>query len=350
MPHLQTLQDYTSVGSYGKVGYNLPVKEGSLRALITGAGGFVGGHLCAYLLAHTDWELAGTVYPHPVEAQPQEPRLRLEHADLRDPETVQALVHERQPDYVFHLAAQSFVPASFDDPWDTLENNVRAQLNLLEAVRRSGRDVRVLVIGSNEEYGAPKPEDLPQTEESPLRPSNPYAVSKVAQDFLGLQYHLAYGLPIVRVRPFNHTGPGQSPRFVVPAFARQIARIEAGLQEPVIQVGNLETARDFTDVRDIVRAYHLAVSQGQPGEVYNLASGRPQSVQGLLEMLLSYAKVQIRVERDPARYRPVDVPVFYGSADRFHRLTGWQPEIPFEQTLQDVLNYWREQMEGVAHA
>jgi GDP-4-dehydro-6-deoxy-D-mannose reductase len=320
-----------------------------LRALITGAGGFVGGHLCAYLLAHTDWKLTGTVYPHPVDAQPQEPRLRLRHADLRDPEGVQALVGEVQPDCVFHLAAQSFVPASFADPWDTLQNNVRAQLNLLEAVRRSGRDVRLLVIGSNEEYGAPRPEELPQTEESPLRPNNPYAVSKVAQDFLGLQYYLAYGLPVVRVRPFNHTGPGQAPRFVVPAFASQIARIEAGLQEPVMKVGNLEAARDFTDVRDIVRAYHLAVSQGEPGEVYNLASGQPQSVRGLLEMLLSHSHVEIRVERDPRRYRPVDVPVAYGSAAKFRQRTGWEPQIPFEQTLRDTLAYWREQTGAMEH-
>ncbi len=316
-----------------------------MRALITGAGGFVGGHLCAYLLAHTDWELTGTVYPQPVEAQPPEPRLRLRHADLRDQEGVRTLVGEVQPDYIFHLAAQSFVPTSFADPWDTLENNIRAELNLLEAVRWSEREMRVLVIGSNEEYGAPKPGELPQTEESPLRPNNPYAVSKVAQDFLGLQYHLAYGLPVVRVRPFNHTGPGQSPRFVVPAFASQIARIETGLQDPVMKVGNLDAARDFTDVSDIVRAYYLAVTQGEPGEVYNLASGRPRSVQGLLEMLLSYSQVDIRIERDPARYRPVDVLVVYGNAEKFRRRTGWKPEIPFEQTLRDTLDYWRRQIE-----
>jgi GDP-4-dehydro-6-deoxy-D-mannose reductase len=288
--------------------------------------------------------MLGTVYPQQVEAQPPEPRLRLRHADLRDPEGVRALVDEVQPDYIFHLAAQSFVPASFSDPWDTLENNIRAELNLLEAVRRSERDVRVLVVGSNEEYGAPRPEELPQTEDSPLRPNNPYAVSKVAQDFLGFQYYLAYGVPVVRVRPFNHTGPGQAPRFVVPAFASQIARVEVGLQEPVMQVGNLDAARDFTDVRDIVRAYHLAVTQGESGEVYNLASGQAQSVQGLLETLLSYSKTDIRVERDPARYRPVDVPVVYGSSEKFHHRTGWEPQIPFEQTLRDTLEYWREQV------
>jgi GDP-4-dehydro-6-deoxy-D-mannose reductase len=315
-----------------------------LRALITGAGGFVGGHLCAYLLACTDWNLLGTVYPRPVEAQPSEPRLRLVHADLRETANVLALVSEERPDYIFHLAAQSFVPASFAGPWDTLENNIRGELNLLEAVRRSGLETRFLVIGSNEEYGAPKPGELPQTEDSPLRPNNPYAVSKVAQDFLGLQYYLAYEVPVVRVRPFNHTGPQQSPRFVVPAFASQVARIEAGLQEPVMKVGNLDAARDFTDVRDIVRAYHLAATQGEPGEVYNLASGRPQSIRGLLDMLLSYSETEIRVERDPARYRPVDVPEVYGSAEKFRRQTGWVPQIPFEQTLRDTLEYWRKQV------
>lgn len=315
-----------------------------MQALITGAGGFVGGHLCAYLLAHTGWELLGTVYPNPVESQPQDKRLRLEFANLCDPDVVQSLVAEIQPDYIFHLAAQAFVPTSLADPWDTLQNNIRSELNLLEAVRRSGREVRVLVVGSNEEYGAPQPGELPQTESSPLRPNNPYAVSKVAQDFLGLEYHLAYGIPVVRVRPFNHTGPGQSPRFVVPAFARQIARIEAGQQETVMQVGNLDAARDFSDVRDIVRAYHLAATQGEAGEVYNLASGQAQSIRGLLDTLLSYSQADIRVERDPARYRPVDVPQVYGSAEKFHRLTGWEPKIPFEQTLKDTLDYWREQV------
>jgi GDP-4-dehydro-6-deoxy-D-mannose reductase len=252
-------------------------------------------------------------------------------------------VGEIQPDYIFHLAAQSFVPSSFADPWDTLENNIRSQLNLLEAGRQSGRQIRFLVVGSNEEYGAPAAGELPQTEQSPLRPSNPYAVSKVGQDFLGLQYYLAYGVPVVRVRPYNHTGPKQSTRFVVPAFASQIARIEAGLQEPLMRVGNLDASRDFLDVRDIVRAYHLAVTDGEPGEVYNLASGRPQSIRALLETLLSYSEASIRVERDPARYRPVDVSVVYGSAKKFHRRTGWEPRIPFEQTLRDTLAYWREQ-------
>ncbi len=315
-----------------------------MQALITGAGGFVGGHLCDYLLSHTDWDLKGTIFDPRIKNEAQQPRLQLYPVDLRERDSVTSLIERTQPDVIFHLAAQSSVATSFSDPWDTLENNIRSELNLLEAVRQSGRKVAFLVIGSNEEYGAPRPEELPQKELSPLRPNNPYAVSKVGQDFLGLQYHLAYGIPVVRVRPFNHTGPGQSPRFVAPAFASQVARIEAGLQEPVMRVGNLSTSRDFTDVRDIVRAYYMAVTEGKPGEVYNLASGEPRSIKTLLETLLSYSDVEIKVERDPDRYRPVDVPIVYGSAKKFYEQTGWEPRISFEQTLQDTLSYWREQV------
>jgi len=317
-----------------------------LQALITGAGGFVGRHLCEYLLKHTDWGLIGTIFHPSEETGASSSRLQFHSLDLRARDGVYSLFEESRPDFIFHLAAQSSVPTALKHPWDTLGNNIQSELNLLEAVRESGREVKFLVVGSNEEYGAPRPEELPQTERSSLRPNNPYAVSKIAQDFLGLQYHLAYGIPVVRVRPFNHTGPGQSPRFVVPAFASQIARIEAGLQEPVMRVGNLSTSRDFTDVRDIVRAYHLAVTKGEPGEVYNLASGQPRSIQDVLQTLLSYSEVDIRVERDPDKYRPVDVPLVYGSAEKFQNRTGWKPEIQFERTLQDTLEYWRKQVQG----
>ena len=314
-----------------------------MRVLITGADGFVGGQLTAYLLAQTDWDLTGTLHPQSVGGPTRKPRLRLEQIDLCDSDAVDALFDRARPDCVFHLAAQSSVSLSFEDPWGTLENNLRAELNLLEAARHFRREIVILVVGSSEEYGVPEPGGLPQTEGSPLRPGTPYAVSKLAQDFLGLQYFLAHGMPIVRVRPFNHTGPGQSPRFVVPAFAQQIAAIEFGLQEPIIKVGNLDAIRDFTDVRDIVRGYHLAVTQGVPGEVYNLASGRPQSVREMLETLLGLSQVEIRVELDPVRFRPLDIPAVYGSAEKFRLQTGWRPEIPFEQTLHDTLDYWRAQ-------
>ncbi|MGQ9466189.1 MAG: GDP-mannose 4,6-dehydratase [Anaerolineae bacterium] len=313
-----------------------------MRALITGAGGFVGRHLCEYLLTQPDWELLGTVHSESAEGPRCQPRLSLVPLDLRDAGQVGGLIEDFQPDVVFHLAAQSHVPSSFADPWETLENNLRAQLNVLEGVRRAGLLSRVIVIGSNEEYGWPRPEELPLTEESPLRPVNPYAVSKVGQDFMGLQYHLAYRMDVVRLRPFNHTGPGQAPHFVVPAFARQIARIEAGLQEPVVWVGNLEVARDFTDVRDIVRAYHLAALHGEPGEVYNLASGLARSIRWILETLLSFTDAEVRIEVDPALYRPADAPIIYGSAEKFRRRTGWEPQIPLEQTLRETLEYWRK--------
>jgi len=299
--------------------------------------------LCDYLLGNTDWELFGTIFSRGADVE-LPARLHLSVTDLRDADAVQALVERCQPDYVFHLAAQSSVHASFSGPWHTLENNIRGQLNVLEALRRAQCEARVVVVGSNEEYGVPQPEELPQIEDSPLRPTNPYAVSKVAQDYMGLQYYLSYGMAVVRTRPFNHTGPGQSSRFVVPAFASQLALIEAGREEPVVRVGNLSAARDFTDVRDIVRAYYLAATRGEPGEVYNLASGRPWVVRDLLDILVGLVGVEVRVERDPALYRPVDVPVVYGNADKFRRQTGWEPRIPFEQTLRDVLDYWRQRV------
>ena len=186
-----------------------------MHALITGAGGFVGGHLCSYLISETDWDLTGTVFDPTTAQGPESARLQLRPVDLREPSAVASLLEETRPDIIFHLAAQSSVPTSFSDPWETLENNLRSQLNLLEAVRQSGREVTFLVIGSNEEYGAPRSEELPQTEQSPLRPNNPYAVSKVGQDYMGLQYHLTYDLPVVRVRPFNHTGPGHNKEWAV---------------------------------------------------------------------------------------------------------------------------------------
>lgn len=311
-----------------------------MRVLITGASGFVGAHLRRYLLQQTAWELVGTAYPEPPPAT-TDPREQLVALDLRDQTAVQAVLATVRPEAVIHLAAQSHVPTAYADPWATLENNIRGQLNLLESCVRLELSPRFLVIGSGEEYGRAAPETLPLREEHPLRPENPYSVSKVAQDVLGYQYFISYGLPVVRVRPFNHVGPGQSARFVLPAFASQIARIEASQQEPVLRVGNLTPARDFTDVRDVVRAYHLALTQGRPGEVYNVASGVPRTIQSLLDALLALARVPIRVEVDPERYRPADVPLIYGSAEALRRDTGWEPQIPFEQTVREVLGEWR---------
>ena len=312
-----------------------------MHLLITGATGFVGTHLRNYLLRETDWRITGTAFPdRPPDSC--DPRERCVALDARDRESVDALLAEVRPDAIIHLAAQSHVPTAYKDPWGTLENNIRGQLNLLEACVVQELLPRFLVIGSGEEYGRAPESALPLREEQPLRPENPYSVSKVSQDVLGYQYFISYALPTLRVRPFNHVGPGQSPRFVLSAFARQVARIEAGLQEPLLRVGNLSPARDFTDVRDVVRAYHLTLLHGEPGEVYNVCSGTPRTIRSLVDLLRERATVPIEVEVDPERYRPADVPVIYGSAEKLRETTGWKPQIPFEQTVEDVLEEWRE--------
>jgi GDP-4-dehydro-6-deoxy-D-mannose reductase len=315
-----------------------------VRALITGVGGFAGRHLAAYLLAQPDIEVFGSVM---VAAAPRDgpPGVRLLPADLRDAAAATALIAEVQPDRVYHLAAQAYVPQSLRDPWGTLENNIRSQLNLLEAAVRLAPTTRILIVGSNEEYGHAPADELPLREDSPLRPNTPYAVSKIAQDFLGLQYALGAKLHVVRVRPFNHIGPGQNERFVAPQFARQIAEIEAGMRpEPALYVGNLDAQRDFSDVRDVVRAYYVVLQHGAPGEVYNICSGRPRSAGELLNLMLSMSRVPIEVKFDPSRMRAVDTPISYGDPSRLRAATGWQPEIPFEQTVQDVLDDWRSRV------
>jgi len=315
------------------------------RALITGISGFVGSHLAEYLLKQTDWQVAGTIYSSEDNIEHLRDRLELYPADLSELETVISIVERARPDYIFHLAAQPLVSLSRRDPWATLANNIRLQLNILEAVTRLGSTARILVVGSSEEYGLVYPDELPIKETNPLRPTSPYAVSKIAQDMLGLQYHLSYDLFTVRVRPFNHIGPRQRLGFVAPDFASQIAKAEAGLQEPVIRVGNLEPKRDFSDVRDVVRGYHLLITHGEAGEVYNLGSEQAHSVAELLEILLAMSKVPITVEQDPKRLRPIEVPVMVSNCTKIRKRTGWQPRISFEQSLQDVLDYWRERIQ-----
>ncbi len=313
-----------------------------MRSLITGAGGFAGSHLADYLLSQPAtapdvWgcDLSGQRRPFHSD------KLQLLAVDLRDAEAARQLVEQVRPDRIYHLAGQAFVGDSWSRPWDTIETNMRAQVNVLEAVVAAGLKARILVIGSAEEYGRVNPQSLPAGEDSPLLPDSPYSLSKIGQDLLGLQYFLSHGLPIVRVRPFNHIGPRQNRRFVAPAFASQIAAIEAGQQPPVLRVGNLSTRRDFTDVRDMARAYALALEHGEAGQVYNIGSGRSWSIQELLDVLLSLATAHIRVELDPARLRPVDVPDLVAQAHKFRQRTGWAPQISFEQSLRDLLAYER---------
>jgi len=312
------------------------------RALVTGAGGFVGKHLLRHLSGATAWELYGNALHR--HDDPDLSGVRWLTFDLTDRGQTAEGVAQAQPDFVFHLAAQSNVQRAFADPQATLVNNVVSQLNLLDALRASAPEARIMITGSSEQYGLVRPEDIPIDEHTPFRPNNPYAVSKIAQDALALQYFLSYGQQNIRVRPFNHIGPGQTEAFVTAAFARQVALIEAGLQEPVIYVGNLQADRDFTDVRDMVRAYLLAVTRGEPGEVYNIGSGRGYPIQWVLDTLVGMSTVQVEVREDPARMRPSDIPSLVCDPSRFHERTGWQPEIPLEQTLHDILDYWREQV------
>jgi GDP-4-dehydro-6-deoxy-D-mannose reductase len=316
-------------------------EEFQVRALITGIAGFAGSHLAEYLLAETSLEVWGVLREHDTHIAHLRHRLHLLYGDLTDPDITQVILARTQPDYVFHLAGQAFVGESWDNPWATMEPNIRSQVNVLAVAADLGLEARLLVVGSNEEYGSIRPDDLPIDEDTPLRPNSPYGVSKVAQDFLGLQYHLSHGLHTVRVRPFNHIGPRQRDQFVVPSFARQIAEIEAGLRPPVMRVGNLSARRDFTDVRDTVRAYWLLLQHGQPGQVYNVGSGRAYSAHEILDALLSLTSTRIEVQVDPARLRPTDVPLSVCDASKLRAATGWQPSILLAQTLRDVLEEWR---------
>lgn len=311
-----------------------------MRALITGGSGFVGRHLAAHLRAETDWEIVALG----ARRAPVLPGVTGAACDLSDRAAVDAVLRRYPPDIVFHLAARTSVPEAFAEPGATLINNAIAQINLFESIHALGLDPVILVAGSSEVYGPAPPEAMPLDERQPFLPANPYAVSKVVQDMLAVQYGLSHQMRIVRVRPFNHIGPGQSERFVVASFARQIAAAEQGLIEPVVRVGNLDAQRDFLDVRDVVRAYRLVARPELAGEVFNVASGVPRSIRQVLDRLLALARRPIEVRPDPARLRPSDAPVVYGSSAKLQQSTGWEPEIPFEQSLIDTLEDWRERV------
>jgi GDP-4-dehydro-6-deoxy-D-mannose reductase len=316
-----------------------------MKVLITGITGFAGSHL-AELLLEEKVQVFGTVRPRSRMdnlSPAVQARLDMRECELRDYASVKALLGAIRPDGIFHLAAQSFVPTSWNSPGDTLSNNIMGQLNILEAMKDLGlKETAIQLACSSEEYGMVHEHELPITEDAPLRPLSPYAVSKVAQDLMGYQYSMSYGLRVVRTRAFNHEGPRRGDIFVTSNFAKQIVNIEKGHAEPVIRVGNLDARRDFTDVRDTVRAYWLLLQKGEPGEVYNIASGKSVRIGDMLDMLLEMTTADITVQTDPARLRPSDVPVLQGDFSRTQALTGWTPVIPFEQTLKDILEYWRK--------
>ena len=317
------------------------------RVLITGITGFAGSHLAEHFLAdHPGVEVFGTYRwrSRRENIEAIEGRIRLLECDLSDMTAVRNALETSRPDAIYHLAAQSFVPSSWVSPLQTLTDNVSGQTNIFEAVRSLGLDPAIQIACSSEEYGLVLPNEVPIKETNPLRPLSPYAVSKVTQDFLAYQYFMSYGIRAVRTRGFNHTGPRRGEVFVTSNFAKQVGTIEAGKALPVIKVGNLDAVRDFTDVRDMVRGYVLATQKGKPGEVYNLASGKAITIRAMLDKLVALAKVEVKVETDPARLRPSDVEVLIGDYSKFHADTGWEPKIPFDQTLEDLLNYWRQRI------
>ncbi len=313
-----------------------------MKALITGVG-FVGRHLSHYLVEEQGLEVTGTAL-HSFQEENLFQGYSYENCDVCNQGLLEELLAKCRPDYIFHLAAQSSVARSWKQPQETMEINLLGLLNLLEAVRKQGIDPKILIPCSSDEYGKVEEKDIPITEDHPLRPQNPYALSKLFQELLARQYYESYKTYIVMTRAFNHTGPGQREGFVCSDFAKQIAEAEAGIREPVVYVGNLSARRDFTDVRDIVRAYWLVINQGKPGETYNVCSERAYAIKKILDILLEMTKTAIEVRVDPEKNRPVDTPVLVGDASKIRKLTGWRPEISFEKTLEDVLNYWRRKI------
>jgi len=313
------------------------------RALITGITGFAGSHLADQLAIDQGWDVWGIGLPSDSLRNVAHlgDRVHIELADLSDIQVCHRLLKAAQPTHIFHLAAQASVARSWSEPAVTLVNNITAEANLFSALTASSLRPRVLVVGSADEYGLVDPDQIPISEDTPLRPINPYAVSKITQDFLGLQYYLSHQIPVIRVRPFNHIGPRQAPGFAIPDFSRQIARIEMGQQEPIIQVGNLQSCRAFSDVRDIVVAYRLALCEGAPGEAYNIGSDQPVRIADVLGMLLAKSSAQIRVEQRPDRMRPSDIPILSCDSSKLERDTGWKPRYTLDTSLQDVLDYWR---------
>jgi len=318
-----------------------------MRTLITGIAGFTGIHLAEYLLSKErdsdNIDLYGIDIVRDVskDAQLVLDKAKVLTCDILDEEEMKKTVGEIKPDRIFHLAGLTFDPNSHRSPEKFYITNVFGTINLLEAIKQLKISPLIHIACSSAEYGLILENENPVTETNYFRPISPYGISKLAQDMVGYQYYKNYGLKIIRTRAFNIPGPGEKADFVCSNFARQIALIEKGKQEAIIYVGNLEAKRDFVDIRDVVKAYWLASDKGISGEVYNLCSGKAYSIGEMLDILLQMAKKDIVIKQDPKRMRPSDIPLQVGSFQKFHKQTGWKPIIPLEETLKDLLNYWR---------
>lgn len=331
------------------------------RALITGITGMVGSHLADFLLENTDWDIHGMArwrspldnISHLLGRVNTKDRVFLHHGDLRDSLSMSHVVRETKPDFVFHLAAQSFPKTSFDAPLETLDTNVQGTNRLLEALRRDAKDAAIHVCASSEVFGRVPPEKLPIDEECTFHPASPYAISKVGTDLIGRFYGDAYDMTVMTTRMFTHTGPRRGDVFAESSFAKQIALIERGIIPPVIKVGNLDSLRTFADVRDAVRAYYMLVTINPiKGEYYNIGGTYTATIRSMLDTLISMSKVKnISVEIDPDRLRPIDADLQVPNTKKFFDHTGWTPDISFETTMTDLLDYWRTRTsEVVTHA
>lgn len=309
-----------------------------MKALITGIAGFAGQYLAAYLIGGgvSVW---GTKLENEDLAKAE--AIQVCNLDITQANQVESVIDECRPEFIFHLAAQSSVAVSWDNPVKTIATNLNGTINLLEAVRKINHNTKVLLVSSGEVYGPVRKDETPISEGKMPYPQNPYAVSKLTQELFGLQYYKAYNIPIYICRPFNHTGPGQNTGYVVPDFCKQIVDIEHGQSEPVIRVGNLSAERDISDVRDVIEAYWLIVKRGRPGTIYNIGAGKPVAIQYILDYLLNNANLDIAVKTDKARFRPIDVPIISCDYSKLRRETGWEPAYKIETTLTDTLNYWR---------
>jgi len=314
-----------------------------MKAMIIGAAGFVGPYLAEAVRKNMGCDVVATKLPH---ESVEIPCARIINLNILDPDQLSQILASERPDYIFHLAAQSSVALSWKKPELTVDINIKGAIHLLDTIRTLDYKPKVLMIGSGEEYGHIEAGAVPIRETAALHPGNVYAVTKACQNMMATIYAEAYGLDTVLTRSFNHIGPKQLPQFVVADFCSQVVRVEKGLQEPVIRVGNLSARRDFTDVRDVVRAYTMLIQKGRRGETYNVGSGHAVEIREILDLIIAKSTAKIRVEVDPAKLRPVDVPVIEADTTKIFRDTGWKPEISISQTIDETLGYWRNQLQA----